>query len=265
MKPVEFRFATSKDGNSLEEYEDSSYMRSKDPSKDYGMYWYAVTDGATESAFAKEWAWKLAKAYCKDKLCHKGVFTHYLQKVQETWKKDIDARENSLPWYALEKAHSGAFSSLVGLKIYGQRTWESIAVGDSCLFQVRQNQLITRFPIEHSKEFNNHPFLISSINSKNSQLVQHTQFFENTWKIGDSFYLMTDALSCWFLEEYEKGNRPWLILNDLNNFQKYDSLVNKLRKRQRYEGDFKEKINNLRSNKQIRNDDFTLIMITLER
>ena len=43
-------------------------------------------------------------------------------------------------------------------------------------------------------------------NSKNSQLAQNTRFFEDKWEIGDSFYLMTDALSCWFLEEYEKGN-----------------------------------------------------------
>lgn len=264
MKPVEFKFATSKEGNSLDEYEDSSYILSKDSSKGHGIYWYAVADGATESAFAKEWSRELAKAYCKDKLCNKNVFTNYLETVQANWQKGIDSNANSLPWYALEKAQSGAFSSLLGLKIYNQGVWETIAVGDSCLFQVRQNQLVKSFPIEHSTEFNNRPFLISSLNSKNSQLAQNTKFFEDEWKIGDSFYLMTDALSCWFLEEYEKGNSPWLTLNDFNNDKKYEYLLNKLRKHQKYEGDFKEKINNLRLNKQIRNDDITLIIITLK-
>ena len=269
MKPVVSKFTAPKDGNSLEENEDSSYtMSDKTESKEDGIYCYAVTDGATESSFAKEWAWELAKAYCKGKLCDKDVFTTYLQKIQENWQQNIDTKENSLPWYALEKAQSGAFSSLIGLKICNQGTWKAIAVGDSCLFQIRRDKLITKFPIEHSREFNNRPFLISSLNSKNSELAENTRFFEDKWEIGDSFYLMTDALSCWFLEECEKGNSPWLILNNSNNKKDFDYLIDKLRKHEKYEGDFKEKINSLinslRLNKQIRNDDVTLIIITLE-
>ena len=202
MKPVVSKFTAPKDGNSKTENEDSysySYTISPEPSRIDGAYCYAVTDGATESSFAREWARELAKAYCKGKLCDKDVFTTYLQKIQENWQQNIDTKENSLPWYALEKAQSGAFSSLIGLKIYNQGTWEAIAVGDSCLFQIRRDKLITKFPIEHSREFNNRPFLISSLNSKNSELAENTRFFEDKWEIGDSFYLMTDALSCWFL------------------------------------------------------------------
>jgi hypothetical protein len=262
MKPViKFKDTVSKAGNSSTENEDSWYEVSDNPSSQvYGTYYYAVSDGATESSFAKEWARMLAQTYCQGRLCDKDVFTNYLQTIQKRWQQKIESKESFLPWYALEKAQSGAFSSLVGLRIYNQGTWETIAVGDSCLFQIRQNQLITKFPIENSKEFNNRPFLISSLNSKNSQLAQNTKFFEDKWEIGDSFYLMTDALSCWFLEEYEKGNSPWLILNNKD----FDCLSDKLRKHEKYEGDFKEKINSLRLNKQIRNDDVTLIIITLE-
>ena len=173
MKPViklKFKDTVSKAGNEQEENEDSSHIISHKPSKENGIYCYAVTDGATESSFAKQWANELAQSYCQGKLCDKDVFTNYLQKIQKKWQQSIEMKESSLPWYALEKAQSGAFSSLVGLKIYNQGTWEAIAVGDSCLFQIRQNQLITKFPIENSKEFNNRPFLISSLNSKNSQL-----------------------------------------------------------------------------------------------
>ena len=264
MKPVQSNFTAPKDGNSLEENEDSSYILAHKTACLDGLYCYAVTDGATESSFSREWARKLAIAYCKDKLCNKDVFTHYLQKVQEDWQKDIDAQEISLPWYALEKAQSGAFSSLVGLKIYKTGLWETVAVGDSCLFQVRQNQLIKKFPIEHSREFNNRPFLISSLNSKNSQLTENTKFFEDQWEVGDSFYLMTDALARWFLEESEKSNRPWLILNKIH--ETYEYLANSLRKKtvREYEGEFQEKVKSLRFNKQIRNDDVTLIVITLK-
>ena len=256
MKPVESRFTAAKDGNSLEENEDSSYTMSDKPSKEDGIYCYAVTDGATESSFAKEWAWKLAQAYCKGKLCDKDVFTTYLQKIQENWQQNIDTKENSLPWYALEKAQSGAFSSLIGLKIYNQGTWEAIAVGDSCLFQIRQDQLIAKFPIEYSTEFNNRPFLISSLNSKNSQLAQNTKFLENQWEVGDSFYLMSDAIACWFLQQDELGKKPWKRIGIAGEDKRQERKMKELF--------LQNIIDELRANKQIRNDDVTLIIITLE-
>jgi hypothetical protein len=38
---------------------------------------------------------------------------------------------------------------------------------------------------------------------------------EGELRPGDNLYLMTDALSLWFLSEYEAGNRPWEILRDV--------------------------------------------------
>jgi len=266
MKPVEFQFTSSKFGNLPEENEDASYILADKPLQIDEVYYYAVTDGATESSFAKEWAWLLAESYCQGRLCDKGEFTEHLLKIQEDWLQQIESKESSLPWYALEKAQSGAFSSLIGLKVYEKGTWEAIAIGDSCLFQIRQDQLITKFPIEYSEEFNNCPFLISSINSKNSQIAQNIRFLESKWEIGDSFYLMTDALSCWFLKEYEKGNHPWVILRDLNNKQDSNYLSNELSSDEshKYKNDFQEKVDSLRASKEMRNDDVTLVSITLE-
>ena len=266
MKPVVSKSTISKAGNSPEENEDFLYILSENSSQIDKMYCYAVTDGATESSFAKEWAELLAKSYCEGNLCDKAKFTDSFFKIQENWLQKIESKESTLPWYALEKAKSGAFSSLIGLKIYEQGTWEAMAVGDSCVFQVRQEQLITKFPIECSKEFNNCPFLISSLNSKNSQLVQNTKFIENKWEIGDSFYLMTDALSCWFLKEYEQGNYPWLTLKDLNDKKDSNRLRDELQGNEAhtYKSEFQEKIDSLRARKEMRNDDVTLVSIILE-
>ncbi|OYQ64548.1 hypothetical protein B9G53_11190 [Pseudanabaena sp. SR411] len=256
MKPVVSKFTAPKDGNSKTENEDS-YTISPEPSRTDGAYCYAVTDGATESSFAREWARELAIAYRKGKLCNKAAFiTENLLKIQKNWQQEIDSKESSLPWYALEKAQSGAFSSLIGLKIYKQGTWEAIAVGDSCLFQIRRDQLITKLPIEHSTEFNNRPFLISSLNSKNSQLAQNTKFLENKWEVGDSFYLMSDAIACWFLQQDELGKKPWERIGIAGEDRRQERKMKELF--------LQNIIDELRENKQIRNDDVTLIIITLE-
>ncbi|MDQ3816980.1 MAG: hypothetical protein M3362_04725, partial [Acidobacteriota bacterium] len=58
----------------------------------------------------------------------------------------------------------------------------------------------------------------------------------------DVFYLMTDALACWFLTEVENGNEPWMInRGPQKRFEKW--------------------INKLRANMKIRNDDVTMFRI----
>src|SRR6266513_307758 len=73
---------------------------------------------------------------------------------------DQEVAAKPLPWYAEEKMRSGAFSSLAGLTLHGPAAeetgdgaggaWESFAVGDSCLFQVRADELIVAFPLGSS-------------------------------------------------------------------------------------------------------------------
>jgi hypothetical protein len=76
-------------------------------------------------------------------------------------------------------------------------------VGDSCLFHTRKGQLLKCFPLERSEEFNNTPTLISSINSNNEGLQESQREASGDWEVGDTFYLMTDALACWFLQVCE--------------------------------------------------------------
>jgi hypothetical protein len=45
------------------------------------------------------------------------------------------------------------------------------------------------------------------------------------WKDGDVFYLMTDALACWFLKRWELGSSPLLLLNEVQNQTDFERLV----------------------------------------
>ena len=60
---------------------------------------------------------------------------------------------------------------------------------------------------------------------------------------GDEFYLMTDALACWFLQMYEKKRQPWRTMRLLK------------------QSDFEQGIAKLRNTKALRNDDVTLLHI----
>ncbi len=128
-----------------------------------------------------------------------------------------------------------------------QGKWVAVALGDSCLFQVRDNKLIHCFPVSSSAEFTNSPPLVSSNLSPNQ--YKRAVKKEDDWQKGDKFYLMTDALACWFLHQCEKKNITSELLNNL------DSQTDE---------QFKAWISQLRDNKEIRNDDVTLICIDID-
>lgn len=163
-----------------------------------------------------------------------------------------------MPWFAEERVRRGAFSTLLGLlleaggvKSSAGGRWTALAVGDTCLFQVRGAELITRFPIERSDEFGSHPLLICSNPDRNQVIWEQTDWIEKTgqWKIDDIFLLMTDALADWFLNQVARGEQPWLTLTEVTERTQLLSSY------------FGEWIDEMRASKVMRNDDVTLLMI----
>jgi hypothetical protein len=69
-----------------------------------------------------------------------------------------------------------------------------------------------------------------------------------SWGCEDLFFLMTDALACWFLKEREQGNKPWHILRDLDT---------------QGQASFKQFVSDLRTQQQMKNDDVTLVRIDI--
>jgi hypothetical protein len=247
-------FWLPKNGSSEAEYEDSFGPPTlKSPQSIKGeRIRFAVTDGATEASFSKQWAKQIARGFVKRSL---GVplTAEELRPLQEEWQKTVHRRP--LPWYAEEKAEKGAFSSLLGLEVFeavnGEATslaWRAVAVGDSCLFQVEREQLLNAWPIAHSADFGNTPSLLCSnaANNGDGLATAGAHAAAGGCGQGTAFYLMTDALSCWFLRECERRKEPWRILNDLRTREGFAKLV----------GD-------LRATGDIKNDDVTLLRIDI--
>jgi hypothetical protein len=238
-------FWLPKAGNTEEEYEDAFWPQEPVDSS-AAVFRVAVADGATEASFSALWAQLLVKAYCEGKF-DEGLHEGALVDLQTQWIQDIGSQP--LPWYAEQKVLDGAFSSLIGVTFQqasspavnnGSVLWRAVAVGDSCLFQVRDDRLIQAFPLNNSNEFNNRPALISSRQEFNDRLPNSIFDCEGMLEIDDSLYLMTDALACWFLSALEQGHKPWKIKHWVQ---------------------IKKWVTGLRRTKKIRNDDVTIVQI----
>jgi len=242
MRVSAWTFSLQKAGNDPDDYEDASCV--SDSSREHVRV--AIADGATESSFAGEWARILVEAFGQRKL---GTLLkeNRLAELGENWRAGICSR--SLPWYAEEKLQSGAFSAFLGLAVSGypadQLRWTAVAVGDSCLFHVRDDQLLRAFPLSRSDQFDNHPYLLSSLRRNRRNLRCHTRHARGSAHSGDLFLLATDAFAAWFLKAFECGRSPW------------DELAIFGGHRASFEG----RVRTGREQGWIRNDDVTLVSV----
>ena len=257
-------FQTPKSGNFPDEYEDA-LQPEKEGDYTHPAFYAAMADGASEGYLSGEWARLLVKEYCDALGALEGASkdeNHDLIALVQsscikwaTFLKDyVDRRQldnRPVQWYEEPGLENGAFSTLLGLAILNgpgpnEQTWSASAVGDTCLFQIRQNQLIDCFPIQKAGLFNSWPALISSNPARNLKISENIQQTGGNWQVEDCFLLMSDALSAWFLKEYEAERRPWIILRTIVSGEK---------------DDFPLWIEELRGKNEIKNDDVTLMSL----
>lgn len=242
-------FSVPKAGNSEAENDDGHYPQGPLESR-ADVFRCAVADGATESSFSGPLARSLANFYRLGRLTPK-LWDHSISTLRARWTRQISAKP--LPWYAQEKVEHGAFAALVGLTIRGvpvhgnDGTWNATAVGDCCLAHVRGDRILHQFPLDHAVEFNSRPYLIASRADRNVDLATHIRTASGKWHVDDTFFLMSDALACWFSQEREKGLQPWTVLRDIDT--------------EGDQTDFNHLIESLRSAGKIKNDDVTLVRI----
>ena len=242
-------FHAPKQGNVESEYEDA-YFPEDVCLQDLSEFRCAVADGASESAFSREWARLLVRGYYRRRMT--------LGRLQRCWSRMVTRRP--VPWYLEEKIRRGAHATLVGLSIRDGEpsarsggSWRIVAVGDSCLFHVRDDELLTVAPMSRSDEFNNHPHLISTDPATTFGLDEsQITVVSGEWQPRDVFYLLTDALAEWTLAKHEAGRPPWSLFRSLG--EDGDSSGAGQRS-------FEALVANLRENGGLHNDDTTLLRV----
>lgn len=123
-----------------------------------------------------------------------------------------------MEWYAEEKRQLGAYATFLGLSLkkpQGKKDgrWTALAVGDCCIFQVRDDRLVDAFPVNRSADFGNQPLLLGSRSlDKRFDPLSQAKRRAGRWMVGDRLFLMTDAVAQWFLRRQEEKRKPWQSL-----------------------------------------------------
>lgn len=272
-------FSLPKSGNAPGEYEDASWPRGPasrhaSPLAGGAPFRVAIADGATEASYSDIWAELLVDAYAQGRLGPAALLDDLIP-LQNQWRGRVG--EKLLPWYAQEKLRLGAFAALAGLSLRENPpplesaadratvaapagAWEALAVGDSCIFQIRDLNILRAFPIDDVTQFDNRPALIASCFSANQTIAASSHDARGDWSPGDHFLLMTDALACWFLRLWHaEADRDALLqsLFSLDTIEDFTRFIAAARGSGERAG--------LSETAAMRNDDVTLIVVQFGR
>jgi hypothetical protein len=214
----------------------------------------AIADGASTSLWPREWANILVEHFCHDNQdsiakIHEG-WEEWLRPLQEEWRQHSlkIKKDSTIPWYAQgsrEKDHGSA--TFVGLKFRppnqaGERIWEALAVGDSCLFQIKANSdKLVAFPLETSEQFTT---VTNCFHSLPEYKSYPPAFTDGLYEAGDIFLLATDALAEWIIKDCKNDQPRWEKLISVASQEEFTNFINQLR-----------------DEKRIKNDDTTLLRL----
>ena len=220
-----------------------------------------VADGASETLLSGPWAAVLARSYAQR--AQRG--RRRAAGVAELGVVALGTLATSLPAPAtrdwptspvVRGARLGGWRvcGAVGLTLSDGEAggdWSALALGDSCLFQVRSDRTVIAFPVVRAADFGVRPFLIGSRDTAAGSVLDAFRGAAGRWRPGDRFYLMTDALAQWWLAECEAGRAPWRPL---------DRLCSPGRRHA-----FPKWIATRRRRHDIKNDDVTLLRVACGR
>ncbi|WP_233885940.1 hypothetical protein [Tenacibaculum piscium] len=210
---------------------------------------FSISDGVSKSFFPKFWAEELVKEFVsKEKIADENLF---LSQCQEKWLKKITEIVNkpTVKWFTQNAFNkkSPALATFVGLQFFEkEKKWEASALGDSFLFFVpKKMKTFEDCIILSSKKepiiFDNFPDYFSSIGEKFKGKRK-----SKSGKLQDgTFYLMTDALAEWFINEKE------------NAIGKIDVWQN--------QKDFERFVDEERQTEKLGNDDSAILIINVEK
>ena len=209
---------------------------------------FAVADGVAQTAFPGDWARLLVRKFTRAPLESPGAVDDWVEPIKRRWLQKLP---KCLPWNVKIKLRAGASSTLVGLEINQAKTgkskilWRTTAIGDSCLFQVRGEKLLVKFPMKSVEAFGYVTAGVSTEKKDSGYYTPHLLFRKGYCRPGDDFFLTTDALAKWIIRQPAK-KAPWRQL-----------------RRMRTKEEFENWIESLRSNEGLENDDVVLIRVSI--
>lgn len=227
----------------------------------------ALTDGATEGPFSREWATALATRFASGSqegaatiAQSREAFAEWLAGSVDAWMAARPATANGpagepLPWYVQRARERGGFATLIGLYLSdpalgsNEVEWSAIASGDSCLFHFRGGQVRLMVPRYTAIDFLQSPVLLSSNGIGNREALERAIFATDALESEDRLVLATDALAAWIAAAVTEA-QPREILAALSCGDPPS------------EQDFLDFVEHERGEGRLRNDDTTLVVVS---
>ncbi len=172
----------------------------------------AVADGATATAFSGEWAELLVRAYCDAPFMQWSDLLRCCDDAARRWTAVVYGEDR--PWHSLMRAKAGGAAAIAGIEVRSpDRTWTAAALGDSCIFHVRDDRIRAAVPPYGADDFDNHPSLLSTDTARNAGLESLFTAVTDTFVSGDRFVLATDAAAQALLvaDRSADGLRDWIV------------------------------------------------------
>lgn len=216
----------------------------------------AIADGVSSAVFSGAWAEILTRSVVAmpPNVRDSAQFGVWLAERRKEWAAGINVP--SLSYHLLMKLRQvgGGFSTLSWIEV--QRDEGAIGkdheyvvhgqgVGDSCVFHVRDGQVLCKWPMRDSAEFEEDPISIGSVNAQRDQALEF-QTFEWKCRAGDLLVLATDAVSAWIYRMLESGEA--INLSDLSQLP---------------DRDLAEYLTALRESHWLKRDDSTIVFVGL--
>lgn len=237
-----------KAGATEDEYEDA-FAPKTDGLLSGTLFRFAIADGATQTTFSSMWAEMLVTAYISRNTDTSPTVEEF-RDLQSAWWDKVGGLP--LPWYGRLKLNDGAAATLLGVELFEELQpqgataagrWRAAAIGDSCLFHVREGCLQRAFPLSVTAAFNDSPNLVLSRGGDWNDLLSFMQYCDGTLAEHDSLILCSDALAAWFLLKAETGDPQWIVANTWT------------------QEDFRAVVTRERDLGSLENDDTTLVVI----
>jgi hypothetical protein len=203
-----------------------------------GLHKFAISDGVSKSFFPKVWSDILVKNWVSKEWVSNDKF---IVQSQNDWLEQVNelVSKPHIKYYtknAFNRKQPG-LATFVGLKFYEKKKewfWKAHSLGDSFLFFIPKNfkdfskECIVLSSKQEPIIFDNFPDYLSSIGDKHKGVPGQNK--ESILQEG-TFYLMTDALAEWFLNEKDNAIskiRVWRNQKDFEHFVDEERLTGKL-------------------------------------
>ncbi|MFI8992679.1 protein phosphatase 2C domain-containing protein [Streptomyces sp. NPDC053542] len=210
---------------------------------DLGLGRVAVADGASRALGSGAWAQCLVHRFvtAPPRGFDPVRLRTWATAAADDWAAGVDLPSDAPP-YLVDAVARGSAATLLGILVdpspAGTNSvwWRAVAIGDTCLFALRNDSVVEAFPLDEPGQFNSTPALIPTAATALAKAFHRPRTTRGACGVGDSLLVMTDALARWTLRRAAQDGGVWRFLSRVER-TRFEDTVRTLRDRQEVEAD----------------------------